>query len=224
MYEARNITQRYGNFTALQDVSITIRPGEVHALLGANGAGKSTLMKTLAGAQRATEGVLTLDGQPVTFADTSAATDQGIAWVAQELTVFPQLDVLENLFLTREPRRGPVISRREMRRRAAPFLRMVGLDEELGGQLGLLRLGERQRVEICRALLREPRILILDEPTSAWTQERRGGCSMLFADSATRVWALCWFRISWKTSSPSRTPSLCSAMAAPSSTPPPASS
>ena len=167
MYEATNITQRYGNFLALQDVSIKIRPGEVHALLGANGAGKSTLMKILAGAQRATEGDLTLDGQPVTFTDTSGATDQGIAWVAQELTVFPHLDVLENLFLTREPRRGPVISRREMRRRARPFLRMVGLDEELSGQLGLLRLGERQRVEICRALLREPRILILDEPTSA---------------------------------------------------------
>ena len=167
MYEARNITQRYGNFLALQDVSIKIRPGEVHALLGANGAGKSTLMKVLAGAQRATEGDLTLDGQPVTFTDTSGATDEGIAWVAQELTVFPHLDVLENLFLTREPRRGPVISRREMRRRAKPFLRMVGLDEELSGQLGLLRLGERQRVEICRALLREPRILILDEPTSA---------------------------------------------------------
>ncbi len=167
MYEARNITQRYGNFLALQDVSITIRPGEVHALLGANGAGKSTLMKILAGAQRATEGDLTLDGQPVTFTDTSGATDQGIAWVAQELTVFPHLDVLENLFLTREPRRGPVISRPKMRRRARPFLRMVGLDGELSGQLGLLRLGERQRVEICRALLREPRILILDEPTSA---------------------------------------------------------
>ena len=167
MYEARNITQRYGNLTALQEVSFQVRPGEVHALLGANGAGKSTLMKVLAGAQRPTEGALHLDGQPVQFADTAAAAAQGIAWVAQELTVFPHLDVLENLYLTREPRRGPVTSRREMRRGARPFLAMVGLDPELDGQLGLLRLGERQRVEICRALLREPRILILDEPTSA---------------------------------------------------------
>lgn len=167
MYEARNITQRYGNLIALQNVSVQLRPGEVHALLGANGAGKSTLMKVLAGAQHPTEGELHLDGQPVHFADTGAAADRGIAWVAQELTVFPDLDVLENLFLTREPRRGLVISRREMRRRARPFLRMVGLNEDLSGPLGLLRLGERQRVEICRALLREPRILILDEPTSA---------------------------------------------------------
>jgi ABC-type sugar transport system ATPase subunit len=167
MFEARNITKRYGNVLALDDVSMQIQAGEVHAMLGANGAGKSTLMKILAGAERPSNGELYLDGNPVQFHDSGAAVDHGIAWVAQELTVFDQLDVLENLFLTREPCRGPIISRREMRARARPYLAMVGLDEELDGPLGLLRLGERQRVEICRALLREPRILILDEPTSA---------------------------------------------------------
>ena len=167
MFEACNITKRYGNVLALDDVSMQIQAGEVHAMLGANGAGKSTLMKILAGAESPTAGELYLDGNPVQFHDSGAAVDQGIAWVAQELTVFDQLDVLENLFLAREPCRGPVISRREMRTRARPYLAMVGLDEELDGPLGLLRLGERQRVEICRALLREPRMLILDEPTSA---------------------------------------------------------
>jgi ABC-type sugar transport system ATPase subunit len=167
MFEARNICKRYGSVLALDHVSMQIEAGEVHAMLGANGAGKSTLMKILAGAERPTQGELYLDGRPVQFHDSGAAVDQGIAWVAQELTVFEQLDVLENLFLAREPCRGPVISRREMRARARPYLAMVGLDEELDGPLGLLRLGERQRVESCRALLREPRMLILDEPTSA---------------------------------------------------------
>jgi ABC-type sugar transport system ATPase subunit len=175
MYEARDVTKRYGAVTALQGVSMRIDPGEVHALLGANGAGKSTLMRILAGAERPSTGELYLEDRPVEFHDTGAAADHGIAWVAQELTVFGELDVLENLFLTREPRYGPLISRREMRARARPFLRMVGLDEELSGPLGLLRLGERQRVEICRALLRDPRVLILDEPTSALdaTETRR---------------------------------------------------
>jgi len=171
MYEARHITHRFGSVTALQDVSIRILPGQIHALLGANGAGKSTMMKVLAGAQQPTEGSLQLDGQPAHFPVTSAAADRGIAWVAQELTIFPQLDVLENLFLTREPRRGPIISRKDMRDRARPFLEMVGLKVNLSSPLALLRLGERQRVEICRALIRQPRILILDEPTSALDAE-----------------------------------------------------
>ena len=92
-------------------------------MLGANGAGKSTLMKILAGAESPSNGELYLDGDLVQFHDSGAAVDQGIAWVAQELTVFEQLDVLENLFLAREPCRGPVISRREMRARARPYLR-----------------------------------------------------------------------------------------------------
>jgi ABC-type sugar transport system ATPase subunit len=167
MYEATAITKTYGNVRALSDVSMTIRPGEVHALLGANGAGKSTLMKILAGAEAPTLGSLTLDGLPIQFSNTLQAVDHGIAWVAQELTVYEHLDVLENLYLTRELRRGALVDRAAMRRTARPYLQMVGLDPELKGPLGRLRLGERQRVEICRALLREPRILILDEPTSA---------------------------------------------------------
>ena len=167
MYEASHITHRYGALDVLSDVSVRIRSSEVHALLGANGAGKSTLMKILAGVLHPTAGTLSLDGERVAFANAGAALDQGIAFVSQELSVFPDLDVLENLFLTREPSHLGVVSRRQMRELARPRLRMVGLDEDLSGPLRNLRLGVRQRIEICRALIAEPRILILDEPTSA---------------------------------------------------------
>lgn len=167
MFEARAVSKSYGSVAALHGVSVTINPGEVHAILGANGAGKSTLMKILAGAEKPTSGELHLDGAPVSFAGTLDAARNGIAWVAQELMVYEHMDVLENLFLTTEPRFGPVVRRRQMRRIARPYLSMVGLPENLSGPLGLLRLGERQRIEICRALMRKPGILILDEPTSA---------------------------------------------------------
>lgn len=168
-YVARGVSKRYGGVTALDDVTVEVRPGEIHALVGANGAGKSTLVKVLAGAVRPDAGTLTLAGREINPASVRAAVDDGIAIVSQELNVFPDLDVLQNLFLLREPLSGPsrLIDRAEMRRRAKPVLEAVGLDVALGRQVGTLRLGEQQLVEIARAMLERPRILILDEPTSA---------------------------------------------------------
>ncbi|MEU9546718.1 sugar ABC transporter ATP-binding protein [Streptomyces mirabilis] len=154
--------------TALAGVDFDVVPGEVHALLGANGAGKSTLIKVLVGATQPDSGVLELGGQPVSFSSTRDAAKSGVAIVSQELTLFPHLDVLENLFIGREPLIGGIaIDRREMRRIAAPRLKAIGLNVDLDRPLGSLRLGEQQLVEIARALLEDPKILILDEPTSA---------------------------------------------------------
>lgn len=167
VYQATGLYQSFGAVKALQDVSVVLRSGEVHAILGANGAGKSTLMKILAGAEQPDRGELAVGGKPARFTSPQEAERAGIAWVAQELTLFGELDVLENLFLGREPRWGPLTNKARMRTLARPYLRRVGLDEDLAGAVGLLRLGERQRLEIARALMQEPRILILDEPTSA---------------------------------------------------------
>lgn len=168
MYVASDITKHYGGVTALNHVDFELRRGEVHALLGANGAGKSTLVRILVGAERPDSGGLSLANKVVRLGSVSEARRRGIAIVSQELNVFPDLDVLENLFVLREPRRlHTLLRRREMARIAAPALTAIGLDVPLSSKVGALSLGERQLVEIARALLDSPGILILDEPTSA---------------------------------------------------------
>jgi ABC-type sugar transport system ATPase subunit len=142
----------------------------VHALLGENGAGKSTLVKIVAGAIEPDSGELSLDGKPVNFATTAAAVRSGVAVVSQELNLFGDLDVLANLYTLREIKRGPFISRKAMAARARPVLRDLGLDVPLRTRVEELPLAERQLIEIGKALLTDPRVLILDEPTSALGQ------------------------------------------------------
>ncbi|BEP13425.1 sugar ABC transporter ATP-binding protein [Acidothermaceae bacterium B102] len=168
MYTASTISMQYGGIRALDGVDIEIHPGEVQALLGANGAGKSTLVKILVGAQRPSGGTLALDGQPVQFRSVLDASAHGISIVSQELNLFPDLDVLHNLFLLREPRyAGVLLNRRKMHRRARSVVDRVGLDVPMSTPVGELRLADQQLVEVARALLDEPKILFLDEPTSA---------------------------------------------------------
>src|SRR5262245_57136381 len=114
MLEARAVRKTYGGVVALSGVDLTVRAGSVHALLGENGAGKSTLVKAIAGAVVPDEGTITLDGREVRFANTAEAVRNGIAVVSQELNVFPDLDVLANLYTMREIKRGPFVSRAEM--------------------------------------------------------------------------------------------------------------
>jgi len=172
MLEAQGIDKSYGGVVALSGAGLTVRAGSVHALLGENGAGKSTLVKIIAGAVRPDAGVLRLDGKQVSFSNTAQAARNGVAVVSQELSLFPDLDVLSNLFPMREPRRGPIIDRRRMTRQARPVLKELGLDLNLRQPLGSLSLAERQLVEIAKALITEPRVLILDEPTSALESAR----------------------------------------------------
>jgi ABC-type sugar transport system ATPase subunit len=139
----------------------------VHALLGENGAGKSTLVKIIAGAVRPGGGTLRLDGEEVSFSTTAEAARNGVAVVSQELSVFPDLDVLSNLFPMREVKRGPFVNRPAMAERARPVLRDLKLKVDLRQPVGSLSLAQRQLVEIAKALVTNPRVLILDEPTSA---------------------------------------------------------
>jgi ABC-type sugar transport system ATPase subunit len=167
MLEARALRKTYGGVVALAGADFTVRAGSVHALLGENGAGKSTLVKIVAGAIEPDSGELRLDGRPVHFGTTAEAVRHGVAVVSQELNLFGDLDVLANLFTMREIRRGPFISRAAMAARARPVLEELGLDVPLRTRVEELPLAQRQLIEIAKAMLTEPRVLILDEPTSA---------------------------------------------------------
>jgi ribose transport system ATP-binding protein len=168
---ARGISKSFGAMRALSEVSLTVRPGSVHAVLGENGAGKSTLMKILAGAVAPDAGVLELDGASYAPEDPKAARRRGVAIVYQELSVCPHLSVAENIALGAEPARYGWISRRIVEARARTALAALGVDPAvlpLDRLVGELSAAEQQIVEIARALsLDDCRLLIVDEPTSS---------------------------------------------------------
>jgi ABC-type sugar transport system ATPase subunit len=167
MFEAIGVSKRYGGVVALAPTDFVVTPGTVHALLGENGAGKSTLVKILTGSVAPDSGRLVMDGAPVAFAHTAEAVQGGVAVVSQELSLFPDLSVLANLFTMHEPRKHGLLDRRRMVREAQPVLAELGLDLDVDQPLGGLSLADQQLVEIARALIIQPRVLVLDEPTSA---------------------------------------------------------
>jgi ABC-type sugar transport system ATPase subunit len=165
---AEGLVKAYGGVAALAGAGLTLRPGQVHALLGENGAGKSTLVRIVTGLQPPDAGTLTLDGEPVRWRTALAARGAGVATVSQELSLFPDLDLLSNLFSHGPPTRWGWPDRAAMRRRAEPHLAALGLDGiDSRVRLSELSLAEQQLVEIARALIAEPTVLVLDEPTSA---------------------------------------------------------
>lgn len=161
----------FGATKALRGVSFSIAPGEVHALIGENGAGKSTLMKTLSGACKPDEGVLQLDGEPFVPRNPQHARRCGIAMIYQELTLAPDLSVEENILLGNEPSRWGWLDRakrRELARAALAELQHENIP--LNAPTSSRTIAEQQIIEIARALVTEPRVLIMDEPTSSLTQ------------------------------------------------------
>ena len=171
--ELRGVSKRFPGVVALDDVSFDLRRGEVHVLVGENGAGKSTLVKILSGIYQPDAGELRLDGQPVTLRDPHEAQRLGISTVHQELNLVPHLDVGRNIFLGREPVRGPggLVDYPALYRAAREQLAALGLAIDPRRQVRTLGIALQQMVEIAKALVADARVLILDEPTAAITAE-----------------------------------------------------
>ena len=165
--ELRDISKSFGGVRALEAVSLQIGRGSIHALVGENGAGKSTLGKIIAGVIAPDGGQLLLDGEAVRFHSPRDAIARGIALIAQELSIVPALTVAENVFLGAEPRRAGVVRRRALRRRYAELASGAGFDLSGEANAGALRTADQQKVEILRALGRDARLIVMDEPTAA---------------------------------------------------------
>jgi simple sugar transport system ATP-binding protein/ribose transport system ATP-binding protein len=165
--ELRGVSKQFGGVRALDDVSLTISAGSIHALVGENGAGKSTLGKIVAGALPPDEGELLLRGEPVTFRSPREALSHGIAMIAQELAVVPRLSVAENVFLGAEPRQAGWVRRRALRRDYERLAERAGFALPAERAAGRMRPAEQQQVEILRALSRDADLIVMDEPSAS---------------------------------------------------------
>ncbi len=177
--ELKNIRKEFPGVLALDQVNMKIREGHVHALVGENGAGKSTLMKILSGTYQNYGGHVLLDGNEVRLRSQKDAFENGISIVAQELNYVAELTIAENLYLGREPKRsGLFIDHRQRLQDSQAMLDMMGLDYGPETKMGSLSVAQCQMVEIIKALSRNARVIIMDEPTSALTNQE---AEILFA-------------------------------------------
>lgn len=165
--ELQGISKQFGGVQALDGISLEIPSGSVHALVGENGAGKSTLGKIITGSIQPDAGQLLVDGEPVSFRSPREALGHGIAAIAQELLVVSRLSVAENVFLGAEPRRAGWVNRAELRRRYEQLAAQAGFSLPADRLVGGMRVAEQQQVEILRALARDARMIVMDEPSAA---------------------------------------------------------
>ena len=170
LLKMEGIDKRFPGVHALKSVDFSLEPGEVCAILGENGAGKSTLMNVLGGIYSPTAGKITIDGEDVVFHNAKDAEKKGIAFIHQELSLFPQMDIASNIYISNLPHsRGRILSKK-LRQDTREILKRVKLEHRKPDEIvGDLKIGEQQLIEIGRTLIRGIKVLILDEPTSSLT-------------------------------------------------------
>ncbi len=186
LLEVRQATKQFPGVKALKGVDLTLRKGEVLAVIGENGAGKSTLMKILAGVQLQDTGEFLLDGEPAEIQSVHDALAKGVALIHQELNLADNLDVGSNIFLGREPLRMGLIDRGTIRRECRKHLEAVGLEVDPDTIVDTLTIGRQQMVEIAKALSINARVLIMDEPTSSLSQAETENLFKVIKDLRSR--------------------------------------
>src|SRR5215213_5902909 len=164
--EMVHVSKQFGATLALDDVSLELQRGEIHALLGENGAGKSTLIKIMTGVQRQDSGEIRIDGAPVRVASAQDAQRLGVAAIYQEPMIFPDLSVAENIFIGHRDR-GKIVDRRRMEREASEALARLDVRLDVGEPARGLTIAEQQTAEIAKAISLDVRVLIMDEPTAS---------------------------------------------------------
>jgi len=168
--EAEGISKFFPGVKALDNVSLRVRPGTVHALMGENGAGKSTLMKCLIGMYRPDKGTIKIKGEPVQFQDTMDALRSGISMIHQELNLVPYMTVAENIWLGREPMKFGFVDHARLNRKTQELLNRLNIRLKADRMVGELSIASQQMVEIAKAVSWDSDIVIMDEPTSALTE------------------------------------------------------
>ena len=169
LLEMRGIVKSFPGVQALRGVDLSLRPGEVLALLGENGAGKSTLMKVLGGAHRADEGTLSIDGRVTPFDSPQDSRNAGVAVIYQEFNLVPGLTAVENIFLGQEVTRAGFVAQKQERERTAALFKRLGVEIDLDVPCRRLTTAQQQLVEIAKALAFDARIIVMDEPSAALT-------------------------------------------------------
>lgn len=167
--EMKDIYKSFGKNDVLKGVDFTLNDGEIHALVGENGAGKSTLMNILSGVLSKDKGEILIDGKEVDISDTNVAKKYGISFIHQELSDWPELTVMDNIFMNNEIKNGIFLDKAKMRKKCIELLERFDLDINPKTKVSELSVGQRQMMEIAKANLNKANVLILDEPTSALT-------------------------------------------------------
>lgn len=174
--EMKGINKSFGSNQVLKDAGFLLKDGEVHALMGENGAGKSTLMKILTGVYTRDSGTVLVDGKEVLYKSPQEAEKAGIVFIYQELNVLFDLTVEENLFMGKEiTKKFGICDRKAMREKAKEVMDRMGVDIPINAVMSDLSVGQQQMVEICKALMVDAKVLIMDEPTAALTQSETEG-------------------------------------------------